>query len=231
MIKHLGVVVAFGLALGLVAGCGGGDKCDKVYDKLAPMMEKEAKAKPDRAKMVGKCRDELKAHPEKAKEMDCILGLGGSPTMGDLMACAEGGKAGDNAGGAEQGFKDYQNKSKAAEAKLMLDRIGKNAKRVFAETAAFPKGTAALTPATECCKGEGGKCAVDSKQWTVEPWASLEFSVDDPHRFRYSYDSSDGKTFTATAVGDVACDGNAKTYTLKGSVDASGNPKVDLVEP
>lgn len=36
--------------------------------------------------------------------------------------------------------------------------------------------------------------------------AALEFQTDQPHFFQYSY-RSDSKTFTATAVGDIDCDG------------------------
>jgi hypothetical protein len=57
----------------------------------------------------------------------------------------------------------------------------------------------------------------------------MEFQIDEPFRYRYSYES-DGQTFTATAVGDPDCDGKPGTYTLTGSVD-NGNPKVELKEP
>jgi hypothetical protein len=218
MLKYLAMVVA-------LAACGNGDKCSKVYDKLAPAFEKEAKGvKMDRTKEIDRCKQQLKDHPEREKEMDCILGLNGTPTMGDLMACSE--KKKDDTGGA----KSYQDKSKAIEAKLQLHRLGNNAKRVFAETGKFPVGSAALTPATDCCKGDGGKCPVDAKAWTAGPWAALEFSIDEPHLYRYSYESADGTSFTATAVGDLDCSGKPQTFTLKGSVDA-GNPKVDLQEP
>jgi len=220
MKKLLALVVA-------LAACGGnGDKCSKVFDKLAPVFEKEAKGpKLDRTKEIEHCKQQLKDHPEREKEMDCILGLGGTPTMGDLMACSAK-KSTDG----KDGFKDYQDKSKATEAKLMLNKIGKSAKLIFAETSKFPIGNAPLTPATECCKGDGAKCQPDPKAWTAGPWAAMEFTIDEPHRFRYSYESADGTTFTATAVGDLDCSGKPQTFTLKGSVDA-GNPKVELQEP
>ena len=205
-----------------LAACGGnGDKCSKVFDKMAPMLEKEAKGpKLDRDKEIGNCKQKLKDHPEREKEIDCILAISGTPTMGDLAACAS----------KDKGFKDYQDKSKATEAKLMLNKIGKSAKLIFGETSKFPVGSAPLTPATECCKGEGGKCQPDPKAWTAGPWAAMEFTIDEPHRYRYSYESADGTTFTATAVGDLDCDGKPQTFTLKGSIDA-GNPKVELQEP
>lgn len=218
MAKLLALVMA-------LAACGsGGDKCSKVFDKLQPTFEKEGKSAKtmDRTQEISHCRDQLKAHPERAAELDCILAISGTPTAGDLMACSQ--KT------AKGGFKDYQDKSKAIEAKLQLNKIGKNAKRIFAETGKFPIGSAPLTPATDCCKGEGGKCQPDPKAWTAGPWAAMELTIDEPHLYRYSYESADGTTFTATAVGDLDCSGKPQTFTLKGSVDA-GNPKVDLQEP
>jgi hypothetical protein len=222
MLKYLAMVVA-------LAACGNGDKCSKVFDKLQPAFEKEAKGvKMDRTKEIDRCKQQIKDHPEREKEMDCILAISGTPTMGDLMACSEkqkGDKPADKGG-----FKDYQDKSKATEAKLQLNKIGKNAKAIYAETSKFPVGSAPLTPATDCCKGDGGKCQPDPKAWAVSPWTALEFTMDEPHLFRYSYESADGTTFTATAVGDLDCSGKPVTYTLKGSIDA-GNPKVELQEP
>lgn len=220
MTKLLALVVA-------LAACGNGDKCSKVFDKLQPAFEKESKApKMDRTKEIDRCKQQLKDHPEREKEIDCILAISGTPTMGDLMACSEKRKEMGDKGG----FKDYQNKSKAIEAKLQLHKIEKNAKMIFGETGKFPVGSAPLTPATDCCAGSGGKCQPDPKAWTAGPWAAMEFTIDEPHLFRYSYESADGTTFTATAVGDLDCSGKPITYTLKGSIDA-GNPKVELQEP
>jgi hypothetical protein len=160
MIKLLAVVV-------LLAACGsGGDKCAKVYDKLAPVMEKmggEGK-KPDRDKMIGECKEKIKDHPERAAEMDCILAIDGEVTMDKLMGCSKRKTDSANAGGKD-GFKDYADKSKATEAKLQLNKIAKSAKVAFIADGKFPAGSAPLTPAIDCCKAEGGKCAVDATAW------------------------------------------------------------------
>ena len=161
--------------------------------------------------------------------MDCILAINGTPTMGDLMACSEkqkGDKPADKGG-----FKDYQGQEQGRPRRSSSStRSARARKRSSRETGKFPVGSAPLTPATDCCKGEGGKCQPDPKAWTAGPWAALEFSIDEPHLFRYSYESTDGTTFTATAVGDLDCSGKPQTFTLKGTVDA-GNPKVELQEP
>jgi len=132
--------------------------------------------------------------------------------------------------GAKDAADDYAMKSKATEAQLMLNRLGKNAKSYFMEKDGFPKGSVPLTPATPCCKGDKKQCAPDAAQWNAaEPFKQLEFSLVDPHRFQYSYES-DGKTLTATAVGDLDCDGTTVTYKLE-VTGANGAPEMKITEP
>jgi len=97
MLKHLGIVVfMFG------AACSKGDKCEKAYDKIAPLMkamEKDAEKddkrddKDDRTKMVGKCKADLKDHPDREKVLDCFLAVSGELTMEKLEACSKEEKA------------------------------------------------------------------------------------------------------------------------------------------
>lgn len=208
MVKYVAMVLA-------LAGCGHGDTCSKVYDKVAPAFANNGNGtKMDRTKEIERCKQQLASHPEREKELDCILAISGTPTTGDLVACSEKTQA------TKGGF----------EAKLQLDKIGKHAKRVFGETGKFPVGSAPLTPATDCCAGSGGRCQPDPQAWTAGPWPALEFSMDDPHRYRYSYESTDGTTFTATAVGDLDCNGKSQTVTLKGSIGSDHDPKIELQE-
>jgi hypothetical protein len=167
-------------------------------------------------KFIDQCRkdhDKFVADPV----MKCVLDASGDSAVAACM---------------QKGMEDYTSKSKATEAGLLLNRLGKSAKRVFAETSAFPIGKAKTLPAGDtCCKGEKGKCPVTT-DWTSDPvWKALEFSIDEPTLYRYSYESTDGKSFTATAVGDTDCDGQNATFTLTGKLDAAGNPTVDLQKP
>jgi hypothetical protein len=208
----------------LLVACGGGDKCERAYKKLLEMEKAEGKGGKDDAFVQGaiqKCKDGLKDHPEQGAMLDCIIAVNGTPTVADLDRCTKAAGKGS--------FSDYQKKGKASEASLQLNRIGKRAKMAFAEAGEFPKGKVALSPATECCASPGAKCPVDPKAWEDPVWKALEFAVDEPSVYRYSYES-DGKTFTALAVGDADCDTNMATFTLKGTVD-NGNPTVELTEP
>jgi hypothetical protein len=190
---------------------------------MAGAMKAEAKGgkEPDKAEMVGKCKEELKQHPEREAMLDCVIAIDGEVSMDKLAGCAsaKGGK--DDHGGP---------RVRMTEAALQLNKIGKNAKRVLGETGAFPKGQVGLSPATVCCSGQGAKCPVDAKAFADPVWQALEFTLDEPHLFQYTY-QGDGKTFTATAVGDLDCDTNMITYKLEGSIDASGNPTVKLSQP
>jgi hypothetical protein len=101
----------------------------------------------------------------------------------------------------------------------MLNKLGKNLKVSYMTNETFPVGKAELTPPEDCCKGPNHKCPISEAAWSADVWKALEFSVDQEHMFRYSYES-DGKTATATAVGDLDCDGTSITYKL----EMSGGP-------
>jgi type IV pilus assembly protein PilA len=131
-------------------------------------------------------------------------------------------------------FMDYMKKSKKTEASLQLNKIGKNAKAAYITAAAFPTVSATATPATTCCAqnfNSQKKCAVAAGNWAVAGWQALDFQVDEPHLFQYTYTGvSGGATFAATAIGDLDCDSAMITYTMNGT-SPSGNPAVSLTEP
>ncbi len=132
--------------------------------------------------------------------------------------------------GDEKAKDDYLKKAKKSEAELHLTSISKSAKSYYVERAEFPAGNAPLTPATSCCQHVDKKCPPDARQWQdVMLWNELDFSVDDPHYFRYSY-QGDGKTFVARAVGDLDCDGIEVTWEMRGEV-VDGTPTSTLVKP
>src|SRR5436190_11153499 len=68
-----------------------------------------------------------------------------------------------------------------------------------------------------CCGDPGQKCAPAkyAAQWNDPTWTTLNFSVDDPFYYSYQYDaggSDDTSQFTASASGDLNCDG--KVFSL-----------------
>jgi type IV pilus assembly protein PilA len=134
-------------------------------------------------------------------------------------------------------FMDYMKRSKKTEASLQLNKVGKNAKRVYSETSAYVVGTAAQLPIKPgtggCCGGLGASpnhcLAVPASFAGDTVWKNLDFQIDEDSLFYYDYTGA-ATTFTSKATGDLDCDGTEITYTLNGTA-VSGNPAVQLVEP
>ena len=133
-------------------------------------------------------------------------------------------------------FMDYVKRSKKSEAVLQLNKIGKNAKRTYGETASYPSGIAGPTPTPVnagkgCCGGAGARpnhCAANPAAWTGV-WRALDFEIDEDSLFYYSYGGA-AQAFTALATGDLDCDGTEVTYALNGT-SVNGNPSTTLSEP
>ena len=193
----------------------GGDDCQKVLDKSRTVMAEMGKSrgKPvsaaDEAKLLDRCHDAL-AGGKREPAMDCILA---AKDDDGVRGCISG------------GLKDYRENGRKTEAKVHLNRIGKNVKIFYTVNATFPAGKTALTPATPCCKQQGGTCAPNPADWSDPAWQALDMSIDEPFRYQYSYES-DGKTsFTATATADLDCDGHPTTTSVHGSLE-NGNVRI-----
>lgn len=117
-----------------------------------------------------------------------------------------------------------------SEAELNLMAINKAADSMFAENSVYPIGTVGPTPGQSCCSFPGKKCPVVASDWNGVPaWDALGFEMTHAFYYQYAY-TSDGKTYRATAVGDLDCDGTTVTYTLDGEA-ASGSPTSTLTKP
>ena len=178
---------------------------DDVIEKLGGLKAEDI--------MAGRARDQAvaiaAASPSSPLAVDLAAGYNGLmiPTAAIGMMAAV----------AIPAFMQYMHRAKSSEASLQLNRLAKYLKASYAQTSTLPIGAAPLTPTTPCCQGPHGKCA-EPAAWVNQPvWKELDFSIDDPHMFRYDYTSTDGKTFVAHAVGDLDCDGEVVTYTLTGA--------------
>lgn len=132
-------------------------------------------------------------------------------------------------------------RAKTAEAIDMLDKIYKGAAdyystpRVRVETAEklpcqFPADQPPTPAGPGCCGSRGGadkdmdgRCDTNPAHWTTDSWSALKFQITNQHYFVYSFDSN-GKTgkeaqFTATAYGDLDCDGIWSTFQRYGKGD------------
>ena len=129
-------------------------------------------------------------------------------------------------------FMEYSKKGQQSEAVLMLNKIMKNQKITFLTDASYVVGSSALVPAMSCCQVDTDgkkKCAGNEAQWQQPIWQALDFTIDEPHYFRYSVEST-ATGYVAKAVGDLDCDGIEVTYVLEGSIKA-GNPTWTLTAP
>ena len=102
-------------------------------------------------------------------------------------------------------FMDSMKKAKNSEAKIQLNKIGKSAKASFIKDSSLAVATLTATPASNCCTQNAGgkkKCAVVAADWTG--WQPIDFQMDEPFYFQYSYVSeAPGTALTATAIGDL----------------------------
>lgn len=193
-----------------------GDKCSRVIDKSMKVLGEIAAlrgaklGKEEKKQLIEQCRKAVKAgHPDP--QIDCVL-------------------AADNDDGVRRcyikGYENYLARSKEVEATLQLHKLGKAAAAAFVEKGAFPIGKVGPTPAAPCCAEQIKQCLPTDEMWADPTWQALGFHVEGAFHYQYSYES-DGKTFTATAVGDVTCAAaQPSTVTITGKVGADGAPEI-----
>jgi hypothetical protein len=125
-------------------------------------------------------------------------------------------------------FIKYTRKAKTVEATESLDKMVVGA-RSYAQAEhydtsgnlqpkSFPVARTDWVPRTPCCEHATHKCMPTEAEWNVEPWRSLHFQLADPHHFQYRY-TSDGKSATIEARGDLDCDGAFSSFKMLGSVE------------
>jgi len=129
-------------------------------------------------------------------------------------------------------FMDYMKKSKKTEASLQLNKISKNDKVYFATNAQYSQTAGAILPGAggAACSGPNGKFAVVTTWATDNGWKALDFEIDEPNLFSYTYSAANLSTATALAIGDLDCDTTLITYTLALTAP-SGNAAGTITEP
>jgi prepilin-type N-terminal cleavage/methylation domain-containing protein len=123
-------------------------------------------------------------------------------------------------------FMDYMKKSKKTEASLQLNKISKNDKVYYITNAKFVTDAGATKPGTTSAPC---KYAVDTTWATDSGWAALDFQIDEPNLFEYTY-TGGTTSANANAVGDLDCDNTKITYELFLSAP-NGNAAMSVTEP
>lgn len=127
-------------------------------------------------------------------------------------------------------FMKYQRRSKTTEALVNLRRISDGAIRYYGGDSAsggkrrpphrFPPSVD-WTPATSPCDHPNGQFPPRPHVWRSPAWSALGFSLESPAYYSYKFESSgagEGANFTASARGDLNCDGNYSLFQRVGTV-------------
>lgn len=145
-------------------------------------------------------------------------------------------------------FEKAVRRSKSSEATINLRRIFDGAISSYQEETVtrqgegapseFP-GTIAATPGVNaCCQNGVSRCPANPAVFVQPTWQALQFSVDDPHFYWYSFISEGAGVaaqFTARASGNLNCDERFSTFERIGFVDllggVTGGSGVHVIDP
>jgi len=136
-------------------------------------------------------------------------------------------------------FMKYIRRSKTSEATMNVRKIFDSSVSYYQEEHALRDGTPlpkqfpeqiAQTPgeplANFCQDGASQKHVPAANEFSAATWQALNFSIDDPYLYAYSYDSAGtgvASAFTARANGNLNCDDVESTFERVGTVDAENN--------
>ena len=137
--------------------------------------------------------------------------------------------AGSIAVPAVMAFQGYAMRSRTTEATMNVRRLFDSSVSYYDSDHAtawgeiLPPQFPASVPRTPAEVPCGVEVDANYDDWEHPTWEALNFSVRDRHRYSYQYDSEGtfiGATFTASAFGDLDCDGVYSTFVRTGIVEA-----------
>ena len=139
-------------------------------------------------------------------------------------------------------FMKYIRRSKTSEATMNIRKLYDSSVSYFNTEASNRDGTVLPrqfpnnndpTPddwaGQTCAGGDSAKYTPDPQTWAADTWQALNFAVEDPFYYRYTYASTGADAtgpesqFTARAEGDLNCDQVLSTFERVGNVDDSNN--------
>ncbi|MEM1025026.1 MAG: hypothetical protein AAGD10_08230 [Myxococcota bacterium] len=128
------------------------------------------------------------------------------------------------------GFGDRARRGDAAK---NLRAIERGILRFQARNRRLPPGDTGWTPSSPCC-ATGGRCLLDSEDWSTELWQALEFKPLSPPVVQLRYRRTSEETYEARARSDLDCDGAYEQLILRGGLTpttgARSSPWVEVPE-
>ena len=138
------------------------------------------------------------------------------------------------------GVRKYIANAKTAEARYALGQIAKDAAVAYEKNHALCPSASHPVPASMTSL-KGTNYQSTAAEWAVDKtrnagFACLEFSMDMPQYYQYSYAVSltNPPTFTATAHGDLNGDGQTSEFVIRGEVKngvLTVAPRIDETDP
>lgn len=123
----------------------------------------------------------------------------------------------------------------AIDLKWKLEHAAKALKTAYITNAQYPADDAGPTPNTRCCAAPDHLCPI-TKDWSKSAaWQSLDFQIDEPGHFQWSYRctaKTDGHCDEAViiAVGQFRCDGSDSEWRVI-ATSPNGVPMVNISGP
>ena len=117
---------------------------------------------------------------------------------------------------------------RAASVYYVKPRVGADSARMPCQ---FPPGRIRTTLAATCCDARvndgSGSCDPARIEWNRALWNAMRFQVRDPQPFVFEYEASGAfgaARMTATAYGDLDCDGEMSTFRFRLRGDPRARP-------
>lgn len=139
---------------------------------------------------------------------------------------------------AVYGTRKYIANAKTAEARNVLGQLAKSAASAYERDHALCASASSPVPA-RLSLVRGSKYQSSPADWEADRaahagFACLEFSMDMPQYYQYSYTASRTGQFEATAHGDLNGDGNVSTFVVRGQVSGGAltiDPQIEETNP
>ncbi len=206
---HRTVLLAVALAAYSTANAAPDDQCKQVADKARSVLHEMSKSMghemTDTEIDAGtaQCRQRVAAGKGLDPLFTCFLAARDKPAM---SACYR------------KSVDDYLDAQAEITATHFLHELGSQARHDYSARGRYVAGKVGPTPAKSCCAQPDHECGA-SDEWQRSPiWSALRFAPTEG-RFQYTYESTDPKSFTATAISDPGCQGHPVTLTIHGSID------------